>query len=189
MDNPLKNILEALIFISVEPLTLERLKEVLADMPEEDVRRALEELIQEYGQPGRGIRLQNTAGGFLFATRPECDPWVRRLLQIERKTKLSRAAVETLAVIAYHQPATQAEIQAIRGVDSSYTVHTLLEKKLVKISGRKKAPGSPLLYRTTDRFLGYFGLNDLSDLPSVEEIAKMLEEGDRKEQEEPSGES
>jgi segregation and condensation protein B len=179
MDSQLKDILEALIFISVEPLTMDRLKEVLADTPEEDLRRALEELMQEYGRPGRGIRLQSTAGGYLLATKSECDPWVRRLLQIERRTRLSRAAVETLAVIAYHQPATQAEIQAIRGVDSSYTVHTLLEKKLVKISGRKKAPGSPLLYKTTDRFLTYFGLNDLGELPSVEEIAKMLEEGEQ----------
>jgi segregation and condensation protein B len=176
MDSQLKDILEALIFISVEPLTLDRIKEVLADTPEEELRRALDELAQEYGRPGRGIRLLSAAGGYLFSTKSECDPWVRRLLQIERKSKLSRAAVETLAVIAYHQPATQAEIQAIRGVDSSYTVHTLLEKKLVKISGRKKAPGSPLLYKTTDRFLTYFGLNDLSELPSVEEVAKMLEE-------------
>ncbi|MBM3297443.1 MAG: SMC-Scp complex subunit ScpB [Candidatus Aminicenantes bacterium] len=178
MDNPLKVILEALVFISIEPLSLDRIREVLNDRSEEEIRRALEELEAEYNREGRGLRLQQVGGGFVLATRPDHDPWVRRLLQIERKTKLSHAAVETLSVIAYHQPATQPEIQAIRGVDSSYTIKTLLEKKLVKISGRKKAPGSPLLYRTTDRFLTYFGLNDLSELPSVEEVAKMLEEGD-----------
>ena len=182
MDSPLKDILEALIFISVEPLTLDRIKEVLADKSEEELRQALDELAQEYSQPGRGIRLQSAAGGYLFITRPEYDPWVRHLLQIERKSRLSRAAVETLAVIAYHQPITQAEIQAIRGVDSSSAVHTLLEKKLVKISGRKKAPGRPLLYKTTDRFLTYFGLNDLSELPSVEEMARMLEEEEQHEE-------
>ncbi|MBN2200098.1 MAG: SMC-Scp complex subunit ScpB [Candidatus Aminicenantes bacterium] len=178
MDNPLKDILEALIFISVEPLSMDRIKEVLSDRTEEELRRAIEELSAEYLREGRGLRLQQVGGGFVLATRPEHDPWVRRLLQIERKTKLSHAAVETLSVVAYHQPVTQPEIQAIRGVDSSYTIKTLLEKKIVKICGRKKAPGSPLLYRTTDRFLAYFGLNDLSDLPSVEEVAKMLEEGD-----------
>ncbi len=176
MDSPLKDILEALVFISVEPLSLDRIKDVLGDRSEEDIRRAIEELSAEYGREGRGLRLQQVGGGWVLATKPEHDPWVRRLLQIERKTKLSHAAVETLSVIAYHQPVTQPEIQAIRGVDSSYTVHALLEKKLIKISGRKKAPGSPLLLRTTDRFLTYFGLNDLSELPSVEEVAKILVE-------------
>lgn len=178
MDSRLKDVLEALIFISVEPLSLDRIKEVLSDRSEEEILGAIEELGADYGRESRGLRLQQVGGGYVLATRPEHDAWVRRLLQIERKTKLSHAAVETLSVIAYHQPTTQPEIQAIRGVDSSYTLKTLLEKKLVKISGRKKAPGSPLLYRTTDRFLGYFGLNDLSDLPSVEEVARMLEEGD-----------
>jgi segregation and condensation protein B len=178
MDNRLKDVLEALVFISVEPLSLDRIKEVLTDRSEEEILRALEELGADYVRDGRGLRLQQVGGGYVLATRPEHDAWVRRLLQIERKTKLSHAAVETLSVIAYHQPATQPEIQAIRGVDSSYTLKTLLEKKLVKISGRKKAPGNPLLYRTTDRFLAYFGLNDLGELPSVEEVARMLEEGD-----------
>jgi len=185
MDSPLKDILEALIFISIEPLSVDRIKEVLSDRTEEEIRRAIEDLSAEYTREGRGLRLQQVGGGFVLATRPEHDSWVRRLLQIERKTKLSHAAVETLSVIAYHQPVTQPEIQAIRGVDSSYTIKTLLEKKLVKISGRKKAPGLPLLYRTTDRFLTYFGLNDLGELPSVEEVAKMLEEGDVPEEKRP----
>ena len=101
---------------------------------------------------------------------------MRRLLQIERKNKLSAAALETLAGIAYHQPVTQAEISAIRGVDSTYTLKSLLDKKLIKIVGRKKAPGNPLVYRTSERFLQYFGLNSLDELPSEEEIGKILQE-------------
>ncbi|NPV82692.1 MAG: SMC-Scp complex subunit ScpB [Candidatus Aminicenantes bacterium] len=176
MNDQLKAILEVLIFISQEPLTRERMKEVLGEVPDEELEAALNSLLSDYASGGRGIQVVQSGGGYLFTTKPEHDQWVRRLLQIEKKTKLSSAALETLSIIAYHQPITQAEISAIRGVDSTYCLKSLLQKKLIKIVGRKKAPGNPLVYRTSERFLQYFGLNSLDDLPKEEEIAKILEE-------------
>lgn len=178
MRSDIRNIIEALIFVSAEPLTPEKIKEVLADFPVEEVDLALKELQENYEANNRGICLMQSAGGYLFTTRPELDPWIRRLLQIERKSRLSQAALETLAIIAYHQPITSSEIAAIRGVDSTGTIKTLLEKKLIKIVGRRSTPGRPLVYRTTEKFLLYFGLNSLEDLPSEEEIARLLEERD-----------
>ena len=175
MTERLKDLLEALIFISIDPLGLERLKLILQEFPPAEIERALDELLRDQEAGRGGVRVQMTAGGYVFATRPEFDVWVRRLLSIERKTKLSMAALETLSTIAYHQPVTHAEISVLRGVDASYTLHSLLHKKLIRIAGRKKAPGSPLLYRTTDKFLEYFGLNSLDDLPKEEEISKLLE--------------
>lgn len=176
MNDQLKAILEVLIFISQEPLTREKMKEVLGEVPDKELEAALNSLLSDYASSGRGIQVVQSGGGYLFTTKPEHDQWVRRLLQIEKKTKLSSAALETLSIIAYHQPITQAEISAIRGVDSTYCLKSLLQKKLIKIVGRKKAPGNPLVYRTSERFLQYFGLNSLDDLPKEEEIAKILEE-------------
>lgn len=178
MNERLKDIIEALIFISLDPLPPEKIKEILGDFPAEDVEKALTELIGSYEAEGRGIRVILSGGGYLFTTKPELDPWVRRLLQVERKSRLSRAALETLTIIAYHQPTTSAEINALRGVDSSHTLKTLLEKKLIKIAGRKKSPGNPLIYRTSEKFLTYFGLNSLEELPSESEISKILGEKD-----------
>jgi len=175
MTERLKDLIEALIFISIEPLGPERLKLILQEFPPAEIERALDELLRDQEAGRGGVRVQMTAGGYVFATRPEFDVWVRRLLSIERKTKLSMAALETLSTVAYHQPITHAEISILRGVDASYTLHSLLHKKLIRIAGRKKAPGSPLLYRTTDKFLEYFGLNSLDDLPKEEEISKLLE--------------
>ena len=175
-SSPLKDILESLIFISQEPLTVDRMAAVLEGTPGEEIQAALDELIQGYASAGRGIQIVHTGGGYIFSTHPDHDRWVRKLLQIERKNKLSSASLESLSAIAYHQPVTQAEISAIRGVDSTYTLKTLLDKKLIKIVGRKKAPGNPLVYRTSERFLLYFGLNSLDELPSEEEIGKILQE-------------
>jgi segregation and condensation protein B len=176
MSNPLTPILESLIFVSQEPLTLDKIKTVLEDVPPEDLQAALDELAAGCEPEGRGVRIVRTGGGFVFSTKPEHDRWVRRLLQIERKNKLSTAALETLSAIAYHQPVTQSEISMIRGVDSTYTLKTLLDKKLIRIVGRKKAPGNPLVYRTSERFLQYFGLNSLDELPTEAEIAKILQQ-------------
>ena len=176
MTDQLPQILEALIFISVEPLTAAKLAEVLPDVPPDEIERTLGDLVAQYEISSRAIRIIQTAGGYVFSTKPEFDPPVRKLLQIERKKKLSSQALETLSAVAYHQPVTQAEIAAIRGVDSSYSLHTLLENKLIKIVGRKEAPGRPLLYRTTDKFLMYFGLNEIEDLPSAEELKKLMQE-------------
>jgi segregation and condensation protein B len=176
MTTGLKEIIESLIFISLEPLSVEKIKEVLTDFPASEVDQALADLLQTYAAQERGIQIIQTAGGFVFSTRPEFDPWVRRLLKIDKKSRLSSAALETLSVIAYHQPITLSEISALRNVDSTYTLKTLLQKKLIKIVGRKNSPGRPLIYRTTERFLTYFGLNSLADLPTEEEISRILGE-------------
>jgi len=175
MEN-LKEIIEALIFISVEPLTLEKMKDVLTEVPEPDIEQAVGELVSHYESANSAIRIIHSAGGYVFSTKPAYDPYVRHLLQIERKKKLSSQALETLSAVAYHQPVTLAEISAIRSVDSTYALHTLLENKLIKIVGRKEAPGRPLIYRTTEKFLAYFGLNSIEDLPSEEELKKLMQE-------------
>jgi segregation and condensation protein B len=172
----LKNLIEALIFVSQEPVTLERLAAVVEGLSEAEIQAAVESLVADYAAEGRGIQIIRTGGGWLFATKPAHDREVRRLLQIERKNRLSSAGLETLAAIAYRQPVTQSEISAIRGVDSTGALKTLLEKKLIKIVGRKKAPGNPLVYRTSEEFLLYLGLDSLDELPSETEIAKILEE-------------
>ncbi len=173
----LQGIIEALIFISQDPLTVDRIKSVLEGASAEEIQAAVDELVAGAGiAPDGGIRIIQVGGGYVFATRPDHDRWVRRLLQIERKNKLSSAALETLCTVAYHPDVTQAEISALRGVDASGTLKTLLEKKLIRIVGRKKAPGNPLVYRTSDKFLQYFGLNSLEELPSEEEIGRILQE-------------
>jgi segregation and condensation protein B len=176
MTDTLKALVESLIFVSQEPLTLERLQAVAEGVPAAEIQGAVDELAAEYEAAGRGIRIIRAGGGWLFATKPAHDREVRRLLQIERKNRLSSAGLETLAAIAYRQPVTQSEISAIRGVDSTGALKTLLEKKLIKIVGRKKAPGNPLVYRTSDEFLLYLGLDSLEGLPSETEIARILEE-------------
>jgi segregation and condensation protein B len=176
MTNALKALIESLIFVSQEPVTLDRLQSVLEGVPAADIQAAVDALIAEYDADGRGIRILRAGGGWLFATKPAHDREVRRLLQIERKNRLSSAGLETLAAIAYRQPVTQSEVSAIRGVDATGALKTLLEKKLIKIVGRKKAPGNPLVYRTSDEFLLYLGLDSLDGLPSETEIAKILEE-------------
>jgi segregation and condensation protein B len=176
MTDDLKKIIESLIFISQDPLTPDRIQSVLEDAAAEDIRKAIDELVLSYDSPEHGIRIIQTGGGYIFATKPDHDRPVRRLLQIERKNRLSSAALETLCTVAYHQPVTLAEISALRGVDSTTALKTLLEKKLIRIVGRKKAPGNPLVYRTSEKFLHYFGLNSLDELPSEEEIAKILQE-------------
>ena len=176
MNNSLKALIESLIFVSQEPLTLDRLGTIVEGVPPAEIEAAIEELVRDHEAEGRGIHIIRAGGGWLFSTKPAHDREVRRLLQIERKNRLSSAGLETLAAIAYRQPVTQSEVSAIRGVDSTGALKTLLEKKLVKIVGRKKAPGNPLVYRTSDEFLLYLGLDSLEGLPSETEIAKILEE-------------
>jgi segregation and condensation protein B len=176
MKNRLKEIIESMIFISLEPLTLEKMKSVLTDFEEKEIEQAIMELLNTFTTNERGIHIIQAAGGYFFSTKPEHDSWIKRLLKVERKNRLSSAALETLSAIAYHQPITLAEISAFRGVDSTHTLKTLLQKRLVKIVGRKKSPGNPLIYRTSEKFLTYFGLNSIKDLPSPEELSKILEE-------------
>jgi segregation and condensation protein B len=169
----LKAILEALIFASPDPLTPKAIYKLLDAEPKEDVQAALAELKQEYERPG-GLQLVEVAGGFQIVTRPDLHEWVRRLFHERTSQKLSVQALETLAVIAYRQPVTALEITEIRGVNTSGVINTLLERHLVKIVGRKQVVGRPFMYATTKEFLIRFGLNDLSDLPKVEDMAEAL---------------
>ena len=167
-----KSIIEALLFASHEPLSEERLAEVLEGVERKSLREALAELKKEY-QEKENLEMREVAGGYQIFTRPDYAPWIERLHKT-RPTRLSQAALETLAIIAYNQPLIRAEIESIRGVDTSGVLSTLLEKGLVKILGRRKAIGRPLLYGITDNFLKYFGLKDISELPSIEEVKEMI---------------
>jgi len=169
----IKAIIEALIFASPEPLTPKAIFKLLDSEPKEDVQAALAELKRDYERPG-GLQLVEVAGGFQIATRPDLHEWVRRLFHERTTQKLTAQSLETLAVIAYKQPITALEISEIRGVDTSGVLNTLLERHLIKIAGRKQVVGRPFLYATTKEFLIRFGLNDLTDLPKVEDMAEAL---------------
>ena len=173
MSDDLKPIIEALIFASPDPLTPRTLFQLLEGEPKEDVEQALDALQADYRQRG-GLQMVEVAGGYQICTRPELHEWVRRLFHEHSKQRLSVQALETLAVIAYKQPITGAEVAEIRGVNASGVVGTLLERQLVKVIGRKQVVGRPFLYATTREFLNRFGLSDLGDLPKVEEMAEAL---------------
>ena len=173
MSDDLKPILEALIFASPDPLTPATLFELLDGTPKEAIEEGLAALQAEYGARG-GLQMVQVAGGYQICTRPELHEWVRRLFHQHSKQRLSVQALETLAVIAYKQPITSAEIAEIRGVNVSGVVGTLLDRRLVKVVGRKQVVGRPFLYATTMEFLNQFGLSDLGDLPRVEEMAEAL---------------
>ena len=169
----LKAILEAMIFASPEPLTPRTIYRILDTEPKEDVQAALQALKQDYERPG-GLQLVDVAGGYQIVTRQDLHEWVRRLFNERTTQKLSVPALETLAVVAYKQPLTALEIGEIRGVNTSGVLNTLLERHLVKIVGRKQVVGRPFMYATTKEFLIRFGLNDLSDLPKVEDMTEAL---------------
>lgn len=173
MAEHLKPIIEALIFASPEPLPEKTLLKLLEGEPKEDVEAALALLKQDYDRPG-GLQLVEVAGGYQIVTRPELHEYVRRLFHERTSQKLSVQSLETLAVIAYKQPVTAPEITAIRGVNTSGVLNTLIERKLIKIVGRKAVVGKPFMYATTREFLDKFGLNDISDLPKVEDLADVL---------------
>jgi segregation and condensation protein B len=169
----LKSIVEALIFASPEPLTIKTLTKLLASEPKEDIAAVIHELKADYQRPG-GLSFVEVAGGYQIVTRAELHEWVRRLFHERTTQKLSVASLETLAVIAYKQPVTAPEIAEIRGVNTSGVLGTLVERRLVKVVGRKQVVGRPFLYGTTREFLERFGLNDISDLPRVEDMADLL---------------
>ena len=166
-------IIEALVFASPEPVTVKTLVKLLDGETKEDILAAIETLKQQYARPG-GLQLVEVAGGYEIVTRPELHEWVRRMFHERTTQKLSVAALETLAVIAYKQPVTAPEVADIRGVNTTGVLGTLIERKLVKIVGRKQVVGRPFLYGTTREFLERFGLNDLSDLPKVEDMSELL---------------
>jgi segregation and condensation protein B len=171
-----KRVLEAILFAAEGPVTLEMLNECL---PAEDPAVLSEDVLalgQDYDAQGASFELVRIAGGFQICTRERWATWVARFQRGNRRVRLSRAAVETLAIIAYRQPITRSEMEDIRGVDSGAVLHTLLERNLITIKGRSKGVGRPLLYATTGDFLEYFGLDRLEDLPRLDEIESILKE-------------
>jgi segregation and condensation protein B len=169
----LKAILEALIFASPEPLTPKAMCKLLEAETKEDVLAALAELKEDYKRPG-GLQLAEVAGGYQIVTRSDLHEWVRQLFHERTTQRLTVQALETLAVIAYRQPITALEITEVRGVNTSGVLNTLLERHLIKIVGRKQVVGRPFMYSTTKEFLIRFGLNELGDLPKVEDMAEAL---------------
>jgi segregation and condensation protein B len=173
----LDGIIESLLFTCGAPLPLRRIVDVLDGPTAKEIKAALERLMAEYNRPERGIHLLAVAGGYQLRSAPAHAEWVRALLR-ERPARLGRAALETLAVIAYRQPATRAEIEAVRGVDADSAISSLLAKRLIRIAGRKETVGRPLMYTTTPEFLEVFGLNDLNELPALKEIGPVQEPED-----------
>ncbi len=169
----LKPVIEAIIFASGGSVSLSGLRQTISDAPLELIRQALKELQDDYSRRDRGMELVQAGKGYRIQTRPAYRKWV---IKASRKTcqRLSRAALETLAVIAYKQPVTRAEIEKVRGVDSSGTIRYLLSKNLVRIAGRKDVPGRPLLYGTTNHFLEVFQLRSIRDLPGIDELESGL---------------
>lgn len=174
MSDELKPIVEALIFASPDPLTPKALFKLLDTEPREDVEAALAALKQEYDGRNGGLQMIEVAGGYQIVTRPELHEWVRRLFHERSTQRLSVQALETLAVVAYKQPITAPEITEIRGVNTSGVLGTLLERKLIKVVGRKQVVGRPFMYATTREFLNRFGLRDLTELPKVEDMAEAF---------------
>ena len=178
-----KQIVEALLFASDSPVGLSTLVEVMEGSGPEEMVALLQELERDLRDSDRGVVLVEIAGGYQLLSRRECSPWIERMLRSRRKVRLSRAGLETLAIVAYKQPITKVEVDSIRGVDSGGALHTLLERNLALIRGRSKAVGRPLLYATSPEFLSYMGINDLSDLPELKELGTVMEDRERAQEE------
>ncbi len=168
--------IESVLFVSKDPVEPERIMNYLNIKDVEDFEKLISKMEKNYKENGRGIMIKRTGGGIQLTTKPQMHDFLKDFFTVRSSSRLSLASLETLSIIAYKQPVTIAEISDLRGVNSIGPVKNLLQKKLIKISGRKKVPGLPALYSTTKEFLLYFGLNDLSELPSLEELTEMFEE-------------
>jgi len=185
----LKNIVETILFAAEKPLTLPQLREIFSQagegefsteqsrghqkVREKDLEQAIRDLNKRYDESSSGLQIREIADAYQLVTRSDFVPWLRRLFEVHRPQRLSQPAMETLAIIAYRQPITRADIEAIRGVAVDGVVQTLLERNLIRISGRAEVAGRPLLYGTTHEFLEHFGLKNIDDLPAVEELRKV----------------
>ena len=182
--NEMEAALEAILFVSSEPVPRDRLLELFAEKEREQAEAALDAVLDRYRReageredeeaPGHGIMVDEVAGGVRLVTRPELGGWLRRFFEVRGNSKLSMAALETLAIVAYRQPVTSPEIQELRGVNASGVLKTLLERRLIRIAGRKEVVGNPFLYRTTKEFLVHFGLGRLKELPPLEEFEEAF---------------
>ena len=177
-------VIEALIFSSSEPIGWEKLSEIVQESEEElaldegIVRRIVTRLNERYEENDLSFRIEGTGGGYTFVTQPRYHPWLSIFQHENAYRKLSQSATETLAIVAYRQPITKPEVDQIRGVDSGYILRQLLEKMLLKVSGRADSPGKPLLYKTTKHFLKHFGINSVDELPKPREIDEILKDDD-----------
>jgi segregation and condensation protein B len=169
-----KAVIEAMIFANEKPLVIEQIKKVLDNLETTDIRKIIEELKDEYVASGRGIRIIEIAGGFQMVTAPDFASFLKKLYKQRRLERLSKPALETLAIIAYKQPVTKLEIESLRSVNIDGVVGNLLEKGLIRISGRKKAAGRPFVFGTTRQFLEYFGLKSLEELPKIENFSQLV---------------
>ena len=173
----LKSIVENVLLAADQPVNAVELEKIFLNTAEKnDLQVILEELKEEY--QSRNLQILEVADGYQLCTRHEFNEWIRKFLKLDRSSRLSQPSLDTLSIIAYKQPLTRQEVDDIRGVDSSGVVKTLLEKKVIGPAGRKKVPGRPIMYRTTQKFLEYFGLKDLSDLPTLEDLKEELEGDD-----------
>lgn len=173
---PMKRVIEALLFVSESPVSLEQIGSVLEEADATEIRRAIEELKGDYETSKRSLVIQEVAGGYQMTSSPLYAPWLRKFLKKAHGEKLSGPSLETLAIVAYKQPVTRQEIEFIRGVNVEGVLKALLEKGLIRIQGRKEIIGRPLLYGTSREFLEYFGLNSLEELPPIEEFVQQGEE-------------
>lgn len=176
-----KQVIEALLFASAKPITPGEIKRVLKFLTPKEIEAMLQELGEQYTQEGRSFEVVEIAGGYELATRKEFAPWIFKI-ELQKKAKqVTQSAMETLAILAYKQPITRAEIEDLRGVDVSGVMTTLTERGLIKIVGKKEVPGRPFLYGTTEKFLEHFGLKSLQALPSLDEIKNLVENSVKKE--------
>jgi segregation and condensation protein B len=171
----IESIIESLLFVAGEPVSLKRMCEIVNEAERAEVQAALDGIVRRCEAADRGLRVLEVAGGYQLQTASENSPWVGRLLQ-SRPIRLSRASLETLAIVAYKQPVTRAEIDEVRGVDSGGTLKTLLEYGFLRIAGRKDVPGKPIIYATDKRFLEFFRMKSLSELPTLREMEEIQEE-------------
>jgi len=173
----LKSIIENVLLAADQPVNAGELQKLFLNTAEKnDLQSILDELKEEY--QSRNLQILEVADGYQLCTRHELNDWIRKFLKLDRSSRLSQPSLDALSIIAYKQPLTRQELDDIRGVDSSGVIKTLLEKKVIAPAGRKKVPGRPIMYRTTQKFLEYFGLKDLSDLPTLEDLKEELEGDD-----------
>ncbi len=175
MEDNRKSVIEALLLASEKPITLEKISEVLDNLPHQETLELINGLKSEYENGSRGIRIIEIAGGFQMITAPVFAPFLKKLFKDRNTEKLSKPALETLAIIAYKQPLTKGEIELLRNVNVDGVMKNLVDKNLIRICGRKKVPGNPYVYGTTKQFLEHFGLKSLKDLPRIEEFSAMAE--------------
>ena len=172
-DHQLKAAIEAVLFIAGNPMTLDKLHALFEEATKEQIELQINALKQDYNDRNAGIMLADVAGGYQLATRPENASWIRKFRSVKISSRLSRPALETLAIVAYKQPITRSEVEEIRGVNIGGIIRNLMERRLIKIVGKKDVPGKPMLYGTTMEFLQYFGLKDLSALPTLKEFQEL----------------